>query len=135
MSDVFWKMPGPVTGLIRGPRFSVLEKGECEIAFSVEAEDGSEKWLKLQFKGMEAFKATYLASLQSIARELRTQAYGALVAVEESPWLTSVRSSYLDYCAARQLTPQKLQLLMICFDDGPCYEIICQDFAVETKDT
>ncbi|SPE54238.1 hypothetical protein SBV1_1780003 [Verrucomicrobia bacterium] len=133
MNRTLWKMPVPATGLIRGPDFKELAGRKCEIAFSIEAEDGSEKWLSLGFEGVEVFKATYLTSLGSVDPELQRQAYGAIISVEESSWLAGVKKSYLGYCATARLTPKELQHLMICFDDGPCYEFICVSFSLVPK--
>jgi len=128
MSTNLWEMPVPVTAIIRGPFFKVLLKRRCEISFSIEGENGGEKWLSLLFEGVEAFKATYLKALGSVDRELRKQAYGCLVSVEGSSWLGEVKKSYSEYCAASHQTPGELLHLMIHFDDGPCYEIICERF-------
>jgi hypothetical protein len=128
MNKTIWKMPVPVTGLIRGPHFTALGKRKCEISFSIEPEDGAEKWLSLQFGGVEAYKCTYLASLGSINRTLRTEAYGMVISIEESQWLSDIRHSYGAYCGKRGQKPGELQHLMICFDDGPCYELICSTF-------
>ncbi|HTS18100.1 MAG TPA: hypothetical protein VMP11_11045 [Verrucomicrobiae bacterium] len=128
MNKTLWKMPVPATGLFRGPDFKKLDQRTCEISFSIEAEAGVEKWLTLRFEGVEAFKCTYLTALRSIDRELRNEAYGKLISVEASPWLSEVKKGHDDYCATARLTPKELQHLMICFDDGPCYELICESF-------
>jgi hypothetical protein len=56
MNKTLWELPVPATGLIRGPDFKELPGRRCEIAFSIEAEDGSEKWLAISFEGVEVFK-------------------------------------------------------------------------------
>jgi len=56
------------------------------------------------------------------------QAYGSLISVEGSPWLADIRKSHTDYCMSAQLQPRELKHLMILFDDGPCYEVICDIF-------
>jgi hypothetical protein len=134
MNKTLYKLPVAPTAHFRGPEFKVLYQRKCEIAFSIEAEGGSEKWLALQFDGVEAFKVTYLTSLGSIDRELRSQAYGFVVSVEDSPWLAAVRASYANYSAARHRTPSELKHLAICFDDGPFYELICNTFKEVTVD-
>ena len=133
MNKILWKMPEPATAIIRGPFFKVLPKRQCEISFSIEGEGGGEKWLVLGFDGVEAFKSTYLTSLSSIDMELRRQAYGTLISIDESPWLKKVKESYANYCVSARLAPKELLHLMITFDDGPCYEFICATFRAEKE--
>lgn len=121
-------MPQAASAIIRGPIFEVLQKRQCKILFSIEGQDGGEKWLSLFFEDVEAFKCTYLTSMGSLQSDLRLQAYEAVISVSESPWLTEVTHSYTGYCATAQLPPKNLQHLMIAFDDGPCFEIICSGF-------
>lgn len=128
MNDVLWQLDVPVTGIIRGPRFEVLPKRQCGISFSIEAEDGREKWLLLLFDGVEVYKCTYLTSLSSVPRELRTEAYGKVIAVNNSDWLAEINKYYQNYQSRRTTNPQVLRHLMINFDDGPCYEFICVNF-------
>jgi len=128
MNNGLWKLPFPATALFGGPFLKVLAKHQCEIAFSLEPDSGSEKWLSLLFEGVEAFKCTYLTSLATIDQNLRKEAYGTLISVENSPWLTSVQGSCAEYHTAATTTPMKLHHLMICFDDGPCFEFICAGF-------
>ena len=130
MNQTLWKMPVPVTGLMRGPNFKQLAGRKCEIAFSIEAENGGEKWLTLQFEDVEVFKSTYLASLGSISQDLRRQSYGTVISISESPWLREVKLCYTSYCASAQMLAKDLQHLMITFDNGPCYEFICGAFKI-----
>jgi len=74
-------MPVPATGLSEAPISRSLQDGNAKLPFSIEGEDGGEKWLSLGFEGVEVFKATYLTSLGSVDPELQRQAYGALF-----PW-------------------------------------------------
>ena len=84
--------------------------------------------MALLFEGVEAFKCTYLASLGSISHQLFREAYGNVIRLEDSPWLAEVKKARSKYHARMPVPPQEPQLLMICFDDGPCYEIICESF-------
>ncbi len=131
MNDILWQLSVPVTGLVRGPSFKILPKRQCEISFSIEAEDGGEKWLSLLFDDVEAYKCTYLTSLGSIAQDLRTEAYGKLIAIKDSRWLAEVKESHQEYYKRMPTKPKELQHLAICFDDGPFYEIICHGFKSE----
>jgi hypothetical protein len=128
MNTILWKMQLPVSSVIRGPEFLDLGKRECEIRFSVEGEDGTEKWLALCFTGIEVWKCTYLTSLGSVNQKLRQEAYGALIRVESSSWLSDVNRSYREHFAKMPDKVKELQHLMFCFDDGPCYEFICAEF-------
>lgn len=128
MNTNLWSAPVPLTAIMQGPFFEVLAQRRCEIRFSVEGEDGSAEWLTLGFEGVEAFKCTYLTSLGSVDRDLRKQAYGTVISIESSRWLTEVQQSYTEYCRAARVVPNELRHLMICFDDGPCYEFICSKF-------
>jgi hypothetical protein len=132
MNEVLWQMSVPVTGIIRGPCFEALPKRQCGISFSIEAEDGSEKWLSLLFDGVEVYKCTYLTSLGSVPQSLRTEAYGKVIAVKNSDWLAKVNECYQIYHRGRTTKPNELRHLMICFDDGPCYELICTNFKLPT---
>lgn len=114
-------MPVPSSALTRGPSFSVLLKRECEISFYSESDDG-EKKSSIVFEDVEAFKCTRMPA-RSV--EMINTAYDKLVQLEGSQWLMEVKTNSADYYAKRQATPKELKHLMICFDDGPCYEFIC----------
>ena len=92
-----------------------------------ESEDGGEERLKLVFEGVEAYKSTYLTSCSA---EMFNIAYGKLVTLGATPWLGEVLKSRAE--AIQSST--ELQHLMICFDDGPCYEVICVRFNETTGD-
>ena len=74
----------------------------------------------LSFGGTEAFKTTYLTSCTT---EMFSSAYGKLVDLGSTHWLKEL--------SVRSKKPN-LRHLMICFDDGPCHEIVCRDFAHTT---
>lgn len=121
MPTELWKLPVPATSLVRGPDFSVLPKRQCEISFSIEGNDGGLERIALHFQGVESFKCTYLTSCTA---EMFNTAYGKLVRLEATPWLTLLLKTY----ARGDQPTDELQHLMICFDDGPCYEVACQGF-------
>src|SRR6185369_10036935 len=114
-----WQLPVPATAIIQGPFFKVLPKRACEISFSIEAEDGTEKMTTILFEGVEAFKCTYLASLGSISNQLFREAYANLFCLKDSPWLGEVRKAWTEYHAKMPVPQKKPQHLMMCFDDGP----------------
>jgi hypothetical protein len=124
MTETLWVTPVPPSALsLEG--FQSLGKRQCELSFMVEDPAGGEKRTGLIFEGVEAYKCTHLTSL-TLAM-IRT-AYGKLVRLGETQWLEEVSEiSGRFYNISKQL-PRELQHLMICFDDGPCYEIICVSF-------
>lgn len=138
MHKVVWKMPVPATAILQGPFFNVLPKKECEILFSIES-DGSEeqeqeqeyeKEVSLVFRDVEGFKCTYLSSTGIFEQSLLAASYGKLLVLENTPWLEQMTKSHRDYSLNARLMPKNLQHLMIYFDGGPCYEIICTGFTV-----
>jgi hypothetical protein len=129
MNKTLWEMPVPPSS-IAGPSLKVLGKRRYELSFSIETNEGAVKTQTLLFSEVEAFRCTHMKSLGSIDQELRSQSYGRVISIFESPWLQEVRQSYGNYCATARLVPNDLQHLMITFDDGPCYEFICGDFRV-----
>jgi hypothetical protein len=125
VNKTLWEIPVPATGLVRGPDFKQHPQRQSEISFSIEGEDGSEKWLSLFFEGVQAHKCTYLYSLSA---EMMRTAYGKVVSIEDSDFLRAIRGRYNEYCHKSNLVPKNLQHFMICFDDGPCYEFVCEGF-------
>lgn len=124
MNQVLWEMPVPSSALTRGPIFAALLKRECELSFYFERGDG-EKKTGIIFDGVEAYKCTHMTA-RSV--DMINTAYDKLVRIDDSPWLAEVKANSYEYYAKRQPTPRELRHLMICFDDGPCYEFICTGF-------
>ncbi len=124
MNEPLWVMPVPPSALQGGPTFASLGKRACELAFLIERDDGVQK-IGLIFEGVEAYKCTYMTS-RSV--EMIDAAYGKLVRLGATEWLTEVAKISADYYNNAKQAPRNLQHLMICFDDGPCYEIICVGF-------
>jgi hypothetical protein len=116
-----WRLPVPASSLVRGPSFHAMPKRECSIGYSVEGVDGAPVDECLIFQGVEAFKCTYLTSCNAA---MFTIAYGKLVSLQQSPWLAEVLETYSKAPGEHR----QLLHLVICFDDGPCYEFICANF-------
>jgi hypothetical protein len=125
MAIELWVMPVPATSLLSEPVFTPLMKRQCEISFDIEDEGGEPSKVRLLFEGVEAYRCTYLTSCSA---EMFGTAYGKLVELGPTPWLAELSRDYERYSQSVRRAPQKLQHLMICFDDGPCYEIICTGF-------
>ena len=124
MNRILWEMPVPSSALTRGLSFAALLKRECELSFYVESEDGDKK-TGILFDGVEAYKCTHMTAR---GVEMINTAYEKLVLIDGSPWLEEVKAISSAYYTKRQGTPKELVHLMICFDDGPCYEFICIGF-------
>ena len=120
MSEILWKLPVPASALLRSPIFASLGKRQCELSFHIESDDGEAR-AGLLFESVEAYKCTYLTSCSA---EMFNTAYGKLVRLGTTAWLGEVMKVY----STASQSPKELQHLMICFDDGPCYEIICVGF-------
>jgi hypothetical protein len=132
-----WKVPVPSTSFVSGPNFEQRPRRVCVLSWEYE---GNSEFAKapregtihqdLIFSGVAAFKCTYglLCGADTINR-----AYDALVDLGETEWLRALR--------ARVEGPQKqkgeisLHHLAIFFDDGPCYEFICEAVQTSTKVT
>jgi hypothetical protein len=56
-------------------------------------------------------------------------AYGELVDLGESQWLSEISQKVKGYYAKIKKPPRMLKHLAIYFDDGPCFEIICVGFS------
>jgi hypothetical protein len=124
-NEVLWTLPVPSSSLTRGPTLSVLARRSCEIAYFVEADD-SDRRSSIVFEGVEAFKCTYMTALSI---DMINLAYDKLVRIKPSSWLADVVKVSDSYYRNRgQSERAPLQHLMICFDDGPCYEFICREF-------
>jgi len=133
MNRALWKLPVSATAIVRGPFFRVHPHRRCEISFSIEGEAGGEEAIGLLFDGVETFKCTYLASLGCIEHRLFREAYATLISLEESAWLAAIKKARSEYYSKTSASQKEPQHLMICFDDGPCYEIICESFQAITR--
>jgi hypothetical protein len=105
--------------------FKPLVGRRCELSFVADDSVGREIRAGLLFDGVEAYKCTYMSSLSV---EMIRAAYGRLVRLEQTPWLGEVSGRSARHYEIAKQPPRRLQHLMICFDDGPCYEILCVSF-------
>jgi hypothetical protein len=117
-----WRLPVPASALLTGPEFVSLPRRECELRLSIEGDDGGVTELTLRFSGLEAYKCTFMTSCTADMFKL---AYGKLVSVD-SNWLDEIKK--LGRKDPKVI--EELQHLMITFDDGPCYEIICRSWSM-----
>ena len=123
MPTELWKLPVPVTASLKKPAFVLLPGRQCEIFFHFEREDGTWRMFSILFITVEAFKCTYLTSCRP---EMLAEAYGKLLNLGDTPWLSEVRG--IHHLNARP--SKQLQHLSVCLDRGPCYEFICADYVL-----
>ena len=126
MRTTLWKLPVPSTALLGGgPSFEKRLGREVAIRLSYETEEGV-RAIALVFKGVEAFKCTYFRACDASMLD----AYDRLVDRGGTAWLDELRANL----GRNGGTTDRLVHMMIMFDDGPCYELICGEFRLETVD-
>jgi hypothetical protein len=79
----------------------------------------------LVFEGVEAFKVTHYHARSDAMLE----AYARLIDLGRTPWLSEVCANLERHRDDRGTTG--LAHLMINFDDGPCYEVVCRSYRIE----
>lgn len=125
MTQLLWKLPVPVTALLdAGPTFEIGPRRKAALRMAHEVEDG-EQTVTLAFDGVEAYKVTYYLARS----DAMLAAYGKLLDLGETDWLRDVRANI----GVHGGDVTGLSHLMIDFDDGPCYEVICRTHRVEEK--
>lgn len=124
MPSVLFELPVPATSLLDSPTFSKRLGRTVALEYTFEdPETGESRAEALVFHGTEAFRCTYLSGLDGSMRA----AYAQLIDVGESTWLQDVFSRIHE----RKPETTRPKHLMILFDDGPCYEFLCQGFTIE----
>lgn len=116
-----WKTPAPSSGC-EGVFFKVFPKRVCSLSFKYENSEGLPQSCELRFIDVAAFKCTFLMSLTV---EMIKSSYDTLIEVEASQWLDDATA-----VAKRGGLQSELRHLRICFDDGPCYEVLCSSFEI-----
>ncbi len=125
-TNVQWTLPVPSTALLDGgPVFEKRLGREIALRFSYESEGDGRRTSGVVFQGVEAFKCTYYRARDASMLE----AYDKLVDRGPSAWLEEVRSNLKRSGG----NAHGLVHMMINFDDGPTYEIVCRSFRVEEK--
>jgi len=120
MTEILWDVPLPPTQISNAELIAHPGR-QCELLLETDEELGESERFHLVFEGVEAYRCTYLTA---ITEEMVKDAYGALVRIETSSWL-GVSKRNAEFYAPQKQKPKDLQHLMICLDDGPCYEVIC----------
>ncbi|PYV75357.1 MAG: hypothetical protein DMG96_17500 [Acidobacteria bacterium] len=123
MPETLWELPEPATRVQSFPILTQHPPRGCALSFEIERgeEDTLERTTRV-FEGVEAFRCTYRSS---VTTDMIEAAYGRLVRPGRTPWLAEISRRYMEYVSYTKEKPKELQHLMIYFDDGPCYEVIC----------
>jgi len=124
MTKILWELPFPSSG---GGKKLISELPKRNLAVTVQ---GDEAGVRVVFEQVEAYKCTYYFALT----DEMLIAYDRIVDLGETNWLTEVRNrlrGHGESLSSPSGPPDRLLHLMINFDDGPCYEFICQNFHVE----
>ncbi len=125
-TNVQWTLPVPSTALLDGgPVFEKRLGREVGLRFSYEGKDYARRSGAVVFEGVEAFKCTYYRAGDPSMLE----AYDKLVDWGSSAWLEEVRSNL----KRNGGEPKGLVHLMLGFDDGPTYEVVCRSFRIDEK--
>lgn len=120
MSETIWRLPQPSTSVVEHPTVTRLPRKELALSFALQSEDQEEPVrFRILFSGVESFKWT---SLSSCSEVMIKSAYDRLVDCGNTPWLEECAT-----ISARVLgSTRRLSHLRIFFDDGPCFEAICE---------
>ena len=121
MIVTLWEIPAPPTQ-VETTRIEQLPKRLTRLAISLvvlKHDIDVVEYHDLSFDGTDLFMCTYLTSLTS---EMTGSAYGKLVDLGPTELWTQI--------AARS-QQKDIRHLMICFDDGPCYELVCTSFRTQ----
>lgn len=125
MTTDLWHAPYPTSSLTHGPNLRELTGRLCELAFEGENGERKPEKARLMFRAVEAYKCTYLTSL---AAEMIEQAYDRLIDLGTTQWLLQCSDRRRALNERTDRPDVGLKHLMFCFDDGPCYEFICEGF-------
>jgi hypothetical protein len=80
--------------------------------------------LILVFDGVESFKFTYY---KAVSLEM-LDAYDKIIEISGSAWLDQIKQNLFQ----NEADSQNLKHLRIYFDDGHCYEFICNSIEVKS---
>jgi hypothetical protein len=123
MTVTLWELPAPAT-TVHSATIKELSGRLTRLSISlIVLRDGVDviEHHDISFEGTECFTCTYMTSLTS---EMIRLAYGKLIDLG--------KTALLDQKAAKS-KKSALRHLMICFDDGPCYEVVCKEFSHSTR--
>ena len=117
-ANTLWQLPVPSTALLDGgPVFEKRPRREIALRMSYETDAGVEV-VALVFERVEAFKVTY----DRARGDWMLEAYDRLVDLGQTSWLGELSANLKQHGT----DATGLAHLIINFDDGPCYEVICR---------
>lgn len=123
MAKTLWQIPVPSTALLDGgPVFEKRPRRALALRMSYETDEG-ERVVALVFEGVEAFKVAY----DRARGDWMLEAYDRLVDLGQTAWLAETSGNLRHHGE----DTDGLRHLMINFDDGPCYEVICRSHRLE----
>jgi hypothetical protein len=124
MPETLWESPTPSSAFAHGVALANLPRRECELAFWVE--DGDD-WSRrsLIFEAVVAYKCTHLPSLKP---SMVKAAHDKVVSLKYSAWLRDSLPKARRFFRGQGRTTPQLRHLVVSFDQGPCYEFICEGF-------
>ena len=112
-----------IIAILKEIKFSMLTGRKCSLDYSYESEeDFSVIFETLIFDGVEGFKCTFYKACSIEMLE----AYDKVVDIKNSEWLNEI----LFNLSKSEMDMTDLRHLRIYFDDGLCYEFICNSFQV-----
>ncbi len=106
--EVIWKTPFPSSW---GVETRLLQEPKRTLRLEILDRTGEHENCQITFHDVLAYKCTYLPAL---TKEMSALAYDKLV---------SVPADRLDIESASH------NCFVICFDDGPCYEVVAKEAA------
>ncbi len=116
----------PSTAFTKDVCIKMLAGKDCCIEF--EYENSSNNYeievCKILFTDVEAYKCTFLPSLTTKMLDY----YDKLVEIENTDWLKESINSQKRWNLPLSSNPETTRHLIICFDDGPCFEFLCRSF-------
>jgi len=126
MERVLWKLSGPASGLLREPRFYLLQQRRSCLWWVAEKDEGGGRHEALVFKEARFYRFTHFLSL-----DYASQAFGdkfcQLVDLGQTALLEEIAAN-----SARNRPPlEGLKHMVIFFDDG-LFEFVCQDFEFQS---
>lgn len=127
-----WQLPVPSTSFVEGPRFQPGGTSVLDWTYEADSEfvAGPTRGIIAQslcFSGVVAYTCIYDVLC---GQELITKAYDKLMDLGETKWLLDLR------CVSESVhfgEGKSLKHLAIFFDQGPCYEFVCEGVSVSEK--
>jgi hypothetical protein len=119
MITIIWTLPIPSTNIGSEPCIREIRYRDHDLKFSLIDEDGKEYEYLIRFEGVEAYKCIYLTSCSV---EIIKTAYDKLIDCGRTDWL--IESEEISERVGN--LRKELHHYRIFFDEGPCYEFICE---------